>query len=162
STDLTKNALTFKHIEDGVPLPTAAPMLDFGNNNAQVHNSGEVWATALWEAYVSLLNAHPFTEAQNRMKNYLVAALKLTPVQPTFTEARDALLAAAEANDPADFVRFANAFAKRGMGSAAISPDRYSTDHAGVVENFDVKGDRKSTRLNSSHVKISYAVFCVK
>src|SRR5690606_41146121 len=26
--------------------------------------------------------------------------------------------------------------------------------------NFDI--DRKSTRLNSSHVKISYAVFCLK
>src|SRR6266511_3361887 len=26
----------------------------------------------------------------------------------------------------------------------------------------DVAGDRKSTRLNSSHVKISYAVFCLK
>src|SRR5690606_41890601 len=26
----------------------------------------------------------------------------------------------------------------------------------------DRKGDRKSTRLNSSHVKISYAVFCLK
>src|SRR5690606_41130063 len=25
-----------------------------------------------------------------------------------------------------------------------------------------LKGDRKSTRLNSSHVKISYAVFCLK
>src|SRR5690606_40503872 len=25
-----------------------------------------------------------------------------------------------------------------------------------------ITGDRKSTRLNSSHVKISYAVFCVK
>src|SRR5690606_40515352 len=25
-----------------------------------------------------------------------------------------------------------------------------------------LKGDRKSTRLNSSHVKISYAVFCFK
>src|SRR5690606_41390587 len=25
-----------------------------------------------------------------------------------------------------------------------------------------VPGDRKSTRLNSSHVKISYAVFCLK
>src|SRR5690606_36048861 len=25
-----------------------------------------------------------------------------------------------------------------------------------------VQGDRKSTRLNSSHVKISYAVFCLK
>src|SRR5437868_10554001 len=26
----------------------------------------------------------------------------------------------------------------------------------------DMKGDRKSTRLNSSHVSISYAVFCLK
>src|SRR5690606_40365065 len=26
----------------------------------------------------------------------------------------------------------------------------------------DVASDRKSTRLNSSHVKISYAVFCLK
>src|SRR5690606_40385610 len=30
---------------------------------------------------------------------------------------------------------------------------------AGLVERT---GDRKSTRLNSSHVKISYAVFCLK
>src|SRR5690606_39724753 len=27
---------------------------------------------------------------------------------------------------------------------------------------FEFLGDRKSTRLNSSHVKISYAVFCLK
>src|SRR5690606_40445454 len=32
-------------------------------------------------------------------------------------------------------------------------PERSSQDHA---------VDRKSTRLNSSHVKISYAVFCLK
>src|SRR3989442_11978507 len=31
---------------------------------------------------------------------------------------------------------------------------------AGVVIERD--GDRKSTRLNSSHVRISYAVFCLK
>src|SRR5690606_39920690 len=31
-------------------------------------------------------------------------------------------------------------------------------DHCGA----DGDGDRKSTRLNSSHVKISYAVFCLK
>src|SRR5690554_7762002 len=32
------------------------------------------------------------------------------------------------------------------------------------VHDFDqvAKGDRKSTRLNSSHVRISYAVFCLK
>src|SRR5690349_22450256 len=27
---------------------------------------------------------------------------------------------------------------------------------------FEIKTDRKSTRLNSSHVEISYAVFCLK
>src|SRR5690625_6353141 len=32
---------------------------------------------------------------------------------------------------------------------------------AGGLES-DVPGDRKSTRLNSSHVAISYAVFCLK
>src|SRR5690606_42159624 len=31
-----------------------------------------------------------------------------------------------------------------------------------VVTPEDYMGDRKSTRLNSSHVKISYAVFCLK
>src|SRR5207302_6660966 len=30
------------------------------------------------------------------------------------------------------------------------------------VEDRRYRGDRKSTRLNSSHVKISYAVFCLK
>src|SRR5690606_2476773 len=33
----------------------------------------------------------------------------------------------------------------------------------GLLEEVtDTGGDRKSTRLNSSHVKISYAVFCLK
>src|SRR5699024_12866891 len=32
----------------------------------------------------------------------------------------------------------------------------------GVVEADVVGADRKSTRLNSSHVSISYAVFCLK
>src|SRR5690349_22333206 len=31
-----------------------------------------------------------------------------------------------------------------------------------VMENGDCEEDRKSTRLNSSHVEISYAVFCLK
>src|SRR5256885_8011178 len=31
-----------------------------------------------------------------------------------------------------------------------------------AVAAFTVKGDRKSTRLNSSHLVISYAVFCLK
>src|SRR3712207_7979376 len=34
-------------------------------------------------------------------------------------------------------------------------------DHEGDVEHAR-QGDRKSTRLNSSHANISYAVFCLK
>src|SRR5690554_7460823 len=33
---------------------------------------------------------------------------------------------------------------------------------AGAVITHDKNKDRKSTRLNSSHVRISYAVFCLK
>src|SRR5204862_7312305 len=32
----------------------------------------------------------------------------------------------------------------------------------GIDARLDTFGDRKSTRLNSSHVEISYAVFCLK
>src|SRR3712207_7968381 len=32
----------------------------------------------------------------------------------------------------------------------------------GVVCGLDLRPDRKSTRLNSSHANISYAVFCLK
>src|SRR5437773_7006052 len=32
----------------------------------------------------------------------------------------------------------------------------------GFIERVLAQGDRKSTRLNSSHITISYAVFCLK
>src|SRR5688572_31542671 len=31
-----------------------------------------------------------------------------------------------------------------------------------LLDNAELAGDRKSTRLNSSHSQISYAVFCLK
>src|SRR5699024_11873281 len=42
--------------------------------------------------------------------------------------------------------------------------DQETDAHAGVtgVEVFTLDQDRKSTRLNSSHVSISYAVFCLQ
>ncbi|WP_163784813.1 myxosortase-dependent M36 family metallopeptidase [Myxococcus vastator] len=139
SSDQTKNALSFRHIMDGVALPTDVPFNgNTGLPNSQVHNSGEIWATMLWECYTALLRAHPFQEAQERMKSYLVNGYKLTPASPTYLEARDAVIASAYANDPADAERFWTAFAKRGAGVGAQAPDRFSTNHAGVVESFVV------------------------
>lgn len=150
STDLSKNPFTFKHIQHGVALPSGVPLQLNGASNAQVHNTGEIWANMLWECYAALLRdtlgASPrltFAEAQQRMKDYLVAGLKLTPVMPTFVEARDAILAAASANDEIDFALMFAAFAKRGLGTGAIAPDRFNSLNTPVVESFFTGGDAK-------------------
>src|SRR5690242_21627242 len=55
----------------------------------------------------------------------------------------------------------------------ALPPDRAARDMSAAVDyvagldgvtgdGVGVVGDRKSTRLNSSHMSISYAVFCLK
>jgi MYXO-CTERM domain-containing protein len=70
------------------------------------------------------------------MKRYLVASLKLTPADPTFIEARDAMLAAALASDQKDF--------------EPLGPDKKSTNNQGVKESFDAGND-----LMISEVKLA-------
>ncbi len=149
STDPNINPLTFRHIENGVALPTTAPFSfgQSGANNAQVHNTGEIWSNMLWECYASLLRDTlpptprlTFAQAQQRMKDYLVAGYKMTPNSPTLLEARDAVLAAALANDPVDFDACYAAFARRGAGVGAVAPDRFSSSNSGVVESFVTGG----------------------
>jgi hypothetical protein len=143
-TNLAKNPLTFQHISDAVPLPAGPPVQLNGGPNSEVHNTGEVWCSMLWECFAALLNDSgrlTFDQARSRMKAYIVAAYKMTPTTPTLTEARDALLAVAYANDPVDHGLFCQAFAKRGAGTGAVSPDRFSADNSGVVESFACGGD---------------------
>jgi hypothetical protein len=132
--------MTFTHIQDGVPLPTTAPLAfgQDGASNSEVHNAGEIWANTLWGFYVSLLNdsRYSFTDAQKRFQQYVIAGLKMTPFAPTFLEARDGILAAAKATDQADFELAAKAFAKMGMGVGAVAPDRSAEDDVGVTESF--------------------------
>ncbi|MCS6912552.1 MAG: M36 family metallopeptidase [Myxococcota bacterium] len=145
STDKSKNPLTFKHIQRGVALPQMpAPVFGAdGTLNHEPHNTGEVWATMLWECYVALLRdgRYTFEQATRRMRQYLVASLKLTPNAPTILEARDALLAAAAAVEPRDYALFWQAFASRGAGSAARGPARTSPDNTPVTESFVVGND---------------------
>ena len=67
---------------------------------------------------------------------YVIGGLKLTPSRPTFTQARDGILAAVSALDAGDLPPVWAGFAKRGMGRDAVSPPSTSTSLAGVVENF--------------------------
>src|SRR5207302_7533475 len=50
------------------------------------------------------------------------------------------------------------------VGGTLLAQKTEKADVAGARHAIEVLGgsDRKSTRLNSSHVKISYAVFCLK
>ncbi len=145
STDLAKNPMTFKHIGDGNTLPVGPPVNANSAPNSEVHNTGEVWATMLWECYAGLLRdtqgATPrltFDQARDRWRDYLVAAYKLTPANPTLLEARDALLAVALATDATDYAIFTAAFARRGAGVFAVGPDRASTTNTPVVEDYSV------------------------
>src|SRR5438874_10061787 len=65
---------------------------------------------------------------------------------------------------------------RNGVDTNAVLAARFEREHAGVAlergfrrrhatavtGNDALARDRKSTRLNSSHVEISYAVFCLK
>jgi hypothetical protein len=149
STDFTKNALTFKHIADGEALPAGVPVNTFfsGNPNFEVHNAGEVWCAMMFEGLVDMLKLsqgatpkYTFEQARRTYADYVVAGFKAAPPEPTFTELRDAILAAAAASDTDDFVMLAHSFARRGFGSGAISPPTSTSDGAPVTESFAVTG----------------------
>src|SRR5438045_5327302 len=47
-------------------------------------------------------------------------------------------------------------------GEVVVRAEKECESDGDVVVRFSVSEDRKSTRLNSSHLGISYAVFCLK
>src|SRR5206468_10352787 len=61
-------------------------------------------------------------------------------------------------SEEADGVRVA----VEGEGVGRLAANERNVVARGVSAAYDAAGDRKSTRLNSSHDQISYAVFCLK
>src|SRR2546427_8383799 len=71
------------------------------------------------------------------------------------------------------YTRSSDLHLTRGRAMMGVGPGALPTDatmigidpleqRAALEEDFEVLIDRKSTRLNSSHSQISYAVFCLK
>ena len=134
------NALSYRHMADGEALPTTHPFLP-SNSNHEVHNAGEVWASALWEGYVALQNAGTsFTEMRATMMHYVVAGLLLMPSEASPMESRDAILRAALASSQADYEILLAAFARRGFGSCAVAPPPESSTFVEIVESSVVAG----------------------
>ncbi|MFN7141568.1 MAG: M36 family metallopeptidase, partial [Limisphaerales bacterium] len=142
STDMTKNPLTFKDIDPtkasshpGIPKN---PVI--GGTADSVHNQGEVWCSALWEARANLITKHGFAVGNQLILQLVTDGMNLSPANPNFLQARDAILQADLVNNGgANRRELWLAFAKRGMGWNATCPASSTT--TGVVESFVVPDD---------------------
>lgn len=120
------NPLTFADI-DQTKLNTsdgAYPAM-FGahisTNADQVHAAGEVWSSALWEVRARYVQRLGWSVGNRRVLQLVTDAMKISPLNPTFLQARDAIVAAAigsatttaQREDAADVWA---GFAIRGMG----------------------------------------------
>ena len=135
STDLGKNPLTFKDIASKT---ITAPISPLHPTSSAPHYAGELWAVLLWEFFVELVQAHGHLLAKERVLEYIIDGLRITPHSPTFVEARDSLLSAIKLRNNNDDKLLWRAFAKRGLGLSAVAPVAHSSNFEGIVESFDV------------------------
>lgn len=126
STDNTINPLTWADVDDhtidqsgGIP---PSPLNYLANGAAQVHNAGSVWANTLWEVRARIIDDPNGADGDVPTGNMtalqlVVDALKMTPANPSFTEARDAILDAdCATNGCANEESIWGGFADRGLG----------------------------------------------
>jgi hypothetical protein len=142
-TDTNKNPLTFADIDpakasahDGVPRnPLLGPFR--ADQAGEVHSQGEVWCLMLWEMRANLIRKLG-PEAGNNLALQLVTdGLKLSPPNPNFVQARDAILLAERMwSGGTNAGEIWSAFAKRGLGFNAKAPESYTT--SGAQESHDL------------------------
>ncbi len=138
SYDMTVNTLTFANI----------------NGASDPHAMGEVWAATLWDLSWALiggstldpnLNNAPLgfntnliatTGGNNVAFRTVLHALKLQPINPTFLQARDAILRADQVlNAGANQETIWRVFARRGMGFSAVANGAFGSL---VTAAFDI------------------------
>ena len=111
--------------------------LTFGNIalSTQVHRVGEIWCLTLWEMRAALIKNLGHAEGQRQSIQLVVDGMKLSPGNPSFLEARDAILLADRTNNNGtNQCLLWQAFAKRGLGFSAST---LNGDDAAPKESFD-------------------------
>jgi uncharacterized protein (TIGR03437 family) len=97
-----------------------------------------------------LIKQHGFAAGQRQSIQLVIDAMKLTPVEPSFTEARDALLLADRVNNNgANQCLLWQAFAKRGLGFSAFARD---VNDRRPTESFDAPpfcSDRATVKFDN-------------
>ncbi len=145
------NPLTFRHLNSdcNIEIGTATAIgtiSAFPRGPAgsavcdQSHVAGEIWSSALWEVRAKFIARLGWEIGNRKVLQIVTDGMKLAPLNPTFLQERDAILAAAQANGnvleaAANVADVWAGFRIRGMGFSAkinaISP-------ANVTEAFDL------------------------
>lgn len=98
---------------------------DLCEGGCEVHNDGEIWATAMWNMRTALVGAHGNATGKQQHEQLMVDGMKMTPSTPDFLDARDGILAADRADyGGANQCLLWGVFASRGMGASASSPSQ--------------------------------------
>ncbi len=136
------NPFTFEHIAHKAPLPNGFDFsiyLGRGTQNSQIHTAGEIWADTVLACFRDVIassGSSSFIDTRQQLANYIVGAMAMTPQNPTFLEARDALLAAVRADSVTNFNRCRLRFVNKGMGSGSVAPPRESKEFTERVSSF--------------------------
>jgi uncharacterized protein (TIGR03437 family) len=124
----------------------------------EVHNVGEIWCNTLLEMRAQLIRKYGFQEGQRQSIQLVVDGLKLTPTNPSFLDARNAIMLADRVNNGgANQCVIWQAFAKHGMGFFASTTG--SSDNL-PVESFDAPAcsDLGSLWLNQKNYLVGETV----
>ena len=125
STDFAVNPLTFGDIAF----------------NIEMHAVGTVWCEILWEVRQSLIERYGFEIGRDLAERLVLTGLKLTPLTPLITDARDAILLADRIlNGGANQPLLWQAFARRGLGASSLTSLANPSSGYGfaAIEAYDV------------------------
>ena len=104
--------------------------------NPEVHDQGEVWCQALWECRGELIAKLGPANGNQVMLQLVTDGLKLTPANPSFIQARDAIIQAdLVATGGAHAPELWRGFTKRGLGRSASVTSSNSVQEIG--ESFE-------------------------
>ncbi len=128
STQLSKNPLTLGDARElrwhvGIPMNPAisnALIVSPTLIKSDAHILGQIWCAGLWEARSIYITKYGFSNGTDRILRLVMDGMKLGPANPTYLQARDAILLADRVTTGGvDQTNLWTAFAERGMGWSA-------------------------------------------
>ena len=160
SVDTTKNPLRFGDIDLGIAraylgVPLNPNFTTSNGGSPSVHKEGEVWCSMLWDMRANLIARYGAAAGNDLALRLTTDGMKLAPANPSFVQARDAILQADLVNSGGlNRGEIWTAFAKRKMGSAAVAPLGGALYTGGVVESGAVPDELELSSLEGWNVNL--------